>query len=215
MPKVQIEKKQRILDDFFKVEEVYLRYERFDGHMSPLVRRLNFERGDSVAILIFNPKSQQIVLVNQFKYPAYEKGPGWITETVAGMIDVNESPENAARREVEEETGYTVSKLELISTFYVSPGGSSERIFLYYAEVEGTGKIGAGAGTAREDEDIMTVKLSLPEALREIQGGQIADAKTILGILWLQNRLTEGLAQSRQSNDDGVSARERYGSRPL
>ncbi|MDH5700866.1 MAG: NUDIX domain-containing protein [Nitrospirota bacterium] len=97
MGKVQIEKKKRILDDFFKVEEVHLRYERFDGQMSPLVRRLTFERGDSVAVLIFNPKSHRILLVNQFKYPTYEKGPGWITETVAGMIEKNESPQSAAR----------------------------------------------------------------------------------------------------------------------
>src|SRR5680860_674863 len=115
MSKVQIKKKNRILDDFFKVEEVHLRYERFDGHMSPVVRRLNFERGDSVAVLLFNPKSQHILLVNQFKYPAYEKGPGWITETVAGMIDKKESPESAVRREVEEETGCKVGKLEHIS----------------------------------------------------------------------------------------------------
>ena len=198
MRKVQIEQKKRILDDFFKVDEVHLRYERFDGQMSPLVRRLNFERGDSVAVLLFNPKSQHILLVNQFKYPAYEKGPGWITETVAGMIDANESPENAVRREIAEEVGYKVDKLEHISTFYVSAGGSSERIILYYAEVDETDKIEAGGGDAREDEDIMTLELSLPEALNQIQSGEIVDAKTILGILWLQNRLMQNLVPSSQ-----------------
>jgi nudix-type nucleoside diphosphatase (YffH/AdpP family) len=200
MGKVQIEKKNRILDDFFKVEEVHFRYERFDGQMSPLVRRLTFERGDSVAVLLFNPKSHRILLVNQFKYPAYEKGPGWITETVAGMIEKNESPESAARREVEEETGYNVGKLEHISTFYVSPGGSSERIILYYAEVDATNKIEAGGSVASEDEDIKTVELSLTDALKQIQSGQIADAKTIVGIFWLQHRLTEGLVQSSKSS---------------
>jgi ADP-ribose pyrophosphatase len=198
MRRVDIERKKRILDDFFKVEEVHLRYERFDGQMSPLVRRLNFERGDSVAAIIFNPTSHRILLVNQFKYPAYEKGPGWITEVVAGMIDRNESPESAARREVEEETGYKVFKLEHISTFYVSPGGSSERIILYYAEVDETNKTEAGGGIASEHEDIITLELSLTEALEQIQSGQIADAKTILGILWLQNRLTKALAQPSQ-----------------
>jgi len=199
MRKVQIEKKKRILDDFFKVDEVYLRYEQFDGQMSQLVRRLNFERGDSVAILLFNPKSQHLLLANQFKYPAYEKGPGWITETVAGMIDENESPEDAARREVEEETGYTITTFEHISTFYVSAGGSSERIILYYAEVDECNKIGAGGGDAREHEDIMTVELSLPEALNQIQSGELVDAKTILGILWLQNRLAQCLTHSNPS----------------
>ncbi len=193
-----IEKKTRLLDDFFKVEEVQLRYERFDGSMSPLVRRLNVERGDSVAILLFNPKCQRILLVNQFKYPAYAKGPGWITETVAGMIGTDESPESAARREVEEETGYKVSRLEHVSTFYVSPGGSSERIILYYAEVDDTDKFDAGGGVAKEEEDIMTVDLSLTEALEQIQNGEIADAKTIVGIFWLQNRLRQGFRKTGQ-----------------
>ena len=188
MRRVEIERKRRILDDFFKVEEAHLRYERFDGKMSPVVRRLNFERGDSVAAVIFNPGTQRLLLVNQFKYPAYDKGPGWITETVAGTIDKNETPEHAARREIEEEMGYRVTNLEHISTFYVSPGGSSERIVLYYAEVDATDKSKAGGGVGSEDEDIVTVELTLAEALEQIRSGELADAKTILGILWFQNR---------------------------
>jgi len=188
MRRVEIERKRRILDDFFKVEEAHLRYERFDGKMSPVVRRLNFERGDSVAAVIFNPGTQRLLLVNQFKYPAYDKGPGWITETVAGMIDKNETPEDAARREIEEEMGYRVTNLEHISTFYVSPGGSSERIVLYYAEVDATDKSKAGGGVGSEDEDNVTVELTLAEALEQIRSGELADAKTILGILWFQNR---------------------------
>lgn len=190
MRKVVIESKQHILDDFFKVEEAHLRYERFNGQMSPIGRRLKLERGDSVAVMIFNPKTQRIILVNQFRYPTFDKGPGWITETVAGIIDKDESPESAARREVAEETGYKVSELQHISTFYVSPGGSSERIVLYYAEVDDSSKIEAGGGVASEQEDIITVELSVGLALEQIQSGEIADAKTILGILWLQNRLT-------------------------
>jgi|SRR5215471_6932678 len=188
MHRVEIENKRRILDDFFKVEEAHLRFERFDGHMSPTVRRLNFERGDSVAAIIFNPRRQHLLLVNQFKYPTFEKGPGWITEAVAGMIAEGERSEDAARREVEEETGYRLVTLEHISTFYVSPGGSSERIILYYAEVDETDKIAAGGGMVTENEDISTVELSLEEALEQIRAGQIADAKTILGIFWLRNR---------------------------
>jgi nudix-type nucleoside diphosphatase (YffH/AdpP family) len=195
MRKVEIKEKKYILDDFFRVEEAYLSFERFDGKMSPVVRRLNFDRGDSVAIIIFNPKTSRILLVNQFKYPAYEKGPGWITETVAGIVEKNESPEAAARREVEEETGYKVSRLEHISTFYVSPGGSSERIILYYAEVDDADKVERGGGVASENEDIMTIELSLEEALVQVRSGKLADAKTILGIFWLQNRLRQDLAQ--------------------
>jgi nudix-type nucleoside diphosphatase (YffH/AdpP family) len=195
--RVQIEQKARILDDFFKVDEARLRYERFDGRMSPSVRRLNFERGDSVAAVIVNKNTGRLLLVNQFKYPTYEKGPGWITELVAGMIEDGESPEAAARREIEEEMGYRVGQLEPVSTFYVSPGGSSERIVLYYAEVESADKDGEGGGASGENEDIMTVELTLPEALDQIHTGQIVDAKTILGVLWLQTR------QARRSGQSG------------
>lgn len=189
--KVEIGERKRLLDDFFQVEAVFLRYERFDGQMSPLVRRLNFERGDSVSVVIFNPSTGRILLVNQFRYPCYEKGPGWMTEAVAGMIGSGETPEQCARREVEEEMGYKLSRLEHISTFYVSPGGSSERIVLYYAEVGDGDKERPGGGLSSENEDIVTLELSLEEALEQIRTGQIADAKTIIGILWLKDRLSK------------------------
>jgi ADP-ribose pyrophosphatase len=189
MKKVVIQSKNRIFNDFFKIDEAYLSYERFDGRMSPVVRRLNFERGDSVAALIFNPETQKIILVNQFKYPSCDKGSGWITETIAGMVDKNETPEAAIRREVLEETGYNVEKLKHISTFYVSPGGSSERIVLFYVEVSGVGKVEQGGGVEMEQEDIMTVELTVEEAQKQIENGEIADAKTIIGIMWFQDQL--------------------------
>ncbi len=190
MRRVVIDRKKRIFDDFFKVDEAFLRYERFDGTMSPVVRRMNFERGDSVAALIFKPETRRIVLVNQFKYSTYEKGPGWITETMAGMVDKGEDPETAVRREILEETGYSPRSLEHISTFYLSPGGSSERIILYYAEVDDE-KTSAGGGLAEEGEDIANVELSIEDALAQVSSGEVADAKTIIAILWLKDRLAE------------------------
>jgi len=74
---VQVASKRRIFDDFFKIEEAFLKYERFDGRMSKTIRRLNFERGDSVAAIIFNRETRRVILVNQFRYPTLEKGlPG-------------------------------------------------------------------------------------------------------------------------------------------
>ena len=131
------------------------------------------------------------MLVNQFKYPTYQKGPGWITETMAGMIDDGEDPETAARREILEETGYSPRRLEHISTFYLSPGGTSERIVLYYAEVDDR-KTSMGGGLAEEGEDIVNVELSVEDALAQVSSGEIADAKTIIAILWLKDRLAGG-----------------------
>jgi ADP-ribose pyrophosphatase len=189
MKKVSIEQKKYILEDVFKVEEAYLRYEKFNGEMSGTVRRISLERGDSVSILIYNTITNKIILISQFRYPSYKSGNGWLIETIAGIVDSNESPDESARREVEEETGLEITKLEHIATFFPSPGGSSERIFLYYSEVsmdpdsyEKTG------GLACEGEDIKSYEITLEDALEKIKSGEIMDAKTILGIYWLQNR---------------------------
>lgn len=185
--------KKLILDDFFKVEEVHLSFEKFDGSMSPVVRRLNFERGDSVAAVLYQKQRDVVVLVDQFRYPAYEKGPGWLTEVVAGMIDKGESPEDAMRREILEETGYLVEKLVHIADFYVSPGGSSERIFLYCAEISGLDPAGKGGGLASENEDIQLVELSTGEAFARLERGEIQDAKTIVALMWLRTRFVSAV----------------------
>lgn len=196
MRKVEIEKTRIIFDDIFKMEEAYLRYERFNGEMSEVVRRISLERGDSVAVIIRNLNTGKIILVNQFRYPSLAKGNGWIIETIAGIVDEGETPEDSARRETQEETGLTASKLEHIATFYPSPGGSSERIFLYYSEVSGDGAIYDGTGgLVSEGEDIQVLELSLEEALDKVNSGEIVDAKTIVGILWIENRRLKKTSQ--------------------
>jgi len=190
MKKVSIEQKRYILEDVFKVEEAHLRHEKFNGEMSGVVRRISLERGDSVAVIIFNLTTDKIILVSQFRYPSYKNGHGWLTEVIAGIIDPGESPEESATREVQEETGLSISKLERISTFFPSPGGSSERIHLFYSEVSGeNAKYKVTGGLVSEGEDIKAVELTLEDALSKVKSGEIMDAKTIIGIYWLENSL--------------------------
>jgi len=189
MKRVVIQRRERVYDGFFKLDETHLSYERFDGTMSEPVSRLALERGDSAAVLLYRPESRQIVLVNQFRYPTYEKGPGWIVETLAGVVDPGEDPEDAARREVLEESGYALRDLVHLSTFYASPGGSSERIFLYLAEIVESDKVTEGGGRVIEGEDIVIVELSLADALAQVRSGVIVDAKTIVAIYALQDRI--------------------------
>ena len=189
MKKVSIEKKQYLLNDFFKVEEAHLSFEQFDGHMSPVVRRLNLERGDSVSVLVFNQTTDKLILVSQFRYATYPKTDGWTIEAIAGMVDAGETPEQAAKREVDEETGLSIDTFEHIATFYPSPGGSSEQIFLYYSEVSGDkARYKETGGILSKGEDVKAVEITLPEALAKIKTGEIADAKTIIGVYWLENR---------------------------
>lgn len=192
MKKVLIEKKRYVLDDFFKVEEAYLKFEKSTGEMSSTVRRFSLERGDSVSVLAFNLRTDKLILISQFRYPTYKNGRGWPIEAIAGIIDPGETPEEAARREVQEETGLIISSLEHITTFYPSPGGSSERIFLYYSEVSGEStRNNKPGGLIKEDEDILSLEISLEEALGKIKSGEIMDGKTIIGIYWLENRRIE------------------------
>jgi ADP-ribose pyrophosphatase len=186
--KVEVQHKRRIFDDKFQIIEAEVRVQRYDGQMDKPVRRLFFERGDAAAALLFNRDSQKVLLIEQFRYPTYEKGPGWMQEVVAGVIEPHEGPEEAVRREVEEEIGYQVQQLTPIATFYVSPGGTSERIFLYYAEVGDGDRISAGGGLPDENEDIRLVEYSRSELLQALTSGQFQDAKTLVAVQWLQLR---------------------------
>jgi nudix-type nucleoside diphosphatase (YffH/AdpP family) len=180
--KVNIIKKEIVFEKYFKIEEAKLQFEKFDGNMSNVITRLNFDRGDSVAAIIFNIDTNKAYFVNQFKYPCYSKHGGWITEVVAGIIDEGETPEEAIKREILEEIGYNTLAIEKISTFFVSPGGSSERIFLYLAKVDNSQKIDNGGGLISENEDIKLVEYSLVELSQMINKDEIKDAKTIIAI---------------------------------
>ncbi len=188
MKRVEVLENKLVFDDFFKIEEAIVRYELFNGQMCRPTRRLNFERGDSAAALVWNRDTEKALLTHQFRYPAYEKGPGWLIEVVAGVLDKDEKPEEAVRREIEEEIGFQVKDLTPIGTFYVSPGGSSERISLFYAEVTNRDKISDGGGMAAESEDIQVVEYSLPELWSALDSGQIVDAKTIIALQWFKEK---------------------------
>jgi nudix-type nucleoside diphosphatase (YffH/AdpP family) len=184
--RVEILHKQLAFDDNFKIVESNIRFQRYNGQMSNPVRRLVFERGDAAAAILFNPDSQKVLLIEQFRYPTYEKGLGWIQEIVAGVIKPDENPEEGIRREIEEEVGYRVQHLTPIANFYVSPGGTSEHIFVYYAEISDHDRISDGGGLAAENEDIRLVEYSKVDFLQALTSGQFQDAKTLIAAQWLQ-----------------------------
>lgn len=201
--KAEIRKQTRLFDDFFKVDEVIVSHERPDGTMSPDERRLIFERGDSVAVLLYNADANAVVMVNQFKVPTLKArrrddpgtNDGWITEATAGMIDAGETPEQAIARETLEETGYRIGSPRLISRFFSSPGGTSERIFLYFAQVGDGDRIGAGGGI--RGEDVTVLQTPLTELMQALQQGAIEDPKLAIGAYWLKDYLKTRAEQNR------------------
>ena len=185
--RVVIEGRERLYDGFFKLDQVVLRHERFDGSMSGPRAVLNLERGDAVGVLLHDVERDTLIFTEQFRYAAYERtGQGWILDIVAGMMEEGERAEPVARREALEEAGYQLGKLEHIATFFVSPGGSSERINLFYAPVSASQRVSVGGGIG--SEDIRLVELSFDEAWARMENGHVCDAKSIVALQWLKLR---------------------------
>jgi nudix-type nucleoside diphosphatase (YffH/AdpP family) len=193
--KTVIERQRRVFDDFFKIDEFLVAHEQHDGAMSAVQKRLVFERGDSVAVLLLNVDRQTIVLVQQFKLPALiarrrddsSTTDGRVVETVAGMIEANETPEAAVIRETFEETGYRIRQPHLIGRFFSSPGGTSERIFLYFSAVRDADRAGDGGGLG--DEDVMVIEIGRDDLFVQLARGSIEDAKLLIAAYWLQEHL--------------------------
>lgn len=153
--------------------------------MSAEITRLVFERGDSVAMLLHDPEKDTLLLCEQFRAPTLTNGSGWIVELPAGILEAEEDPEDCARREAIEETGFSPRLLKRIACVYPSPGGCSERIHLYYAQVSLTDRAGKGGGLASENEDIQLIQIPVQDALAQALAGEVRDAKTLIAIQWL------------------------------
>src|SRR5262249_24116919 len=121
-----ISQKEVFKQAIFRIEEAQLRYELFTGKMSDSLTRLNLNRGDSAAIIAHDVDAGTVVMIEQFRYSTYEKGPGWMLELPAGIVQAGEDPTKTMQREVREEIGYEIRHLQQVSTFYPSPGGTSE-----------------------------------------------------------------------------------------
>jgi ADP-ribose pyrophosphatase len=180
-----VKKLRRVFAGFLNVDEAVVSHPRYDGRRQT-VTRLSLERGDSVALLLVDRKARKVWLTEQFRYSTLAKGPGWILELPAGTVESGETPEETARREAGEETGVAPPALERVASFYVSPGGSSERIVLYYAAVDDAKRdIELAHRTRDPDEDIRLVEEDLDAFMDDARLGRVDDAKTLIGGLWL------------------------------
>ena len=195
------QQKTLVEEGAFKVNEIVAAYSGRDGTMHEQ-KRLVFERGASAAVLLLNIDTDCVILVDQFRLPTLiarrHENPatanGWLTEAVAGMIDAEETPEQTVIRETKEETGYRLRDPKLICSFFASPGGTSERIFLYFAQVTNADKIDNGGGVG--DEEITIIEQPISQLFERLTKGQIEDPKLVIAAYWLQDRVKEPLGPS-------------------
>ena len=184
--RVVVHSTERVYDGFFQVDKVIVEHESYRGGMSGPHERLVFERGDSVAVLLYIRDARQVVLVQQFRYPAYlRERQGWLWEVIAGTVDGDRDAESVARAEAMEEAGYALDDLHYLMTVYPSPGSSSERVHVYLAPVTPEMRVERGGGLAESGEDILVRGFSLDEALAMTRDGRVSDAKSVLVLQYL------------------------------
>ena len=124
----------------------------------------------------------RILLIRQYRYAA----EGYLYEIPAGRLDPGEPPAECALRELREETGYSAGNVEILTTFYTTPGFTDEKIHLFLALGLTTGE-----NALDEDEFLDTVTMPMSEALRMVRDGEITDGKTICTLLYSAGFLME------------------------
>jgi nudix-type nucleoside diphosphatase (YffH/AdpP family) len=172
---------QRVLaHDWYLLRKTTFEHRRRDGRLQ-VVSRETYDRGNGVALLLFNAARGTVILTRQFRFPAWVNGcaDGLLIEACAGQLDGND-PIAAMQREAIEETGYDVQSPRKVFEAYMSPGSVTEKLHFFVAAYEDTDRRHAGGGEADEGEDIEVLELPLVQALAMIASGQIQDGKTIM-----------------------------------
>ena len=180
--------KETMYQGFFSLNRYQVQHTLFAGGYSEVLTRELFQRGSCVAVLLYDPDTDKLVIIEQFRMGPVgqpdKHEQAWLLEIVAGAIEEDETAEEVAYRESEEEAGCVVQEMHLINEFYTSPGGTSERISLFYGRVNAD-DVGGIHGLDHEDEDILVSTVSFAEAYAMIEDGRIESAIPIIAIQWL------------------------------
>lgn len=121
-----------------------------------------------------------VSLIRQYRHPAGDV----IWEIPAGRIDDGEDPETCARRELEEEAGFSVGRMEKLSSFLTTPGFCSELLHIYLAS-----DLTSCGQRLEHDEYLEVIKLPFKSALDMVFSGEINDGKTMIALLLARERL--------------------------
>lgn len=176
---IRIQKVETLSDDWYILKKTTFDYRRKDGSWQTQSRE-TYDRGNGATILLYNRERKTVILTRQFRFPAYVNNHhGMLIETCAGLLDES-APEEAIRRETEEETGYRIRNVTRIFDAFMSPGSVTERLYFFVAEYDEDSHIDNGGGLHSDGEDIEVLELNFHQALHMIETGEIMDGKTIL-----------------------------------
>jgi nudix-type nucleoside diphosphatase (YffH/AdpP family) len=186
--RIKIEHVETLSQRWADLKRYTLLYRRRDGRLEQQVREVH-DHGSGAAVLPYDRTRGTVLLVRQFRLPVFlAGGSGDLIEACAGLLDGND-PEICIRREAEEELGYRLDNLRKIASCFMTPGAVTERISMFLADYTPANRIGEGGGHADESEDIEVLEMSFNEAWRLMQTGEIADAKTLVLLLYLAREI--------------------------
>ncbi len=171
---------------FFSLDKITLKHELFAGGMSETIERevLNMRR--AVAVLLYDPVLDQLVMIEQFRIGAIGHPQGaWVLELVAGLVEEGENDREVAVREALEESGCEITDLELIHEYMVAPAATTERLVVFCARVDASKAEGIH-GVVSEGEDIKVHVISADQAFAEADGGRINTACPIIAMQWFK-----------------------------
>ncbi|EPC9993206.1 NUDIX domain-containing protein [Enterobacter ludwigii] len=176
---VRIIESETLSDNWYILKKFTFDLQRRDGEWQRQNREV-YDRGNGATILLYNRDKKTVILTRQFRFPVFINGhEDDLIEAAAGLLD-NMDPESRIKAEAEEETGYSVSRVEKIFEAYMSPGSVTEKLYFYLAEYQPKDRTSEGGGLKTEGEDIDVLEMTLEEALRGIETGRIVDGKTIM-----------------------------------
>ena len=177
--RVRVKDVQLLSKRRYELKSATFDYRRSNGEWQTQVREV-YDRGNGAALLPYNLKTRTVVLVRQFRYPAFANGyDDLLIEAAAGMLD-DAAPEDRIRAEAEEEIGYRLDHVRKVFEAFMTPGAVTEKLHFFVAEYDAAMRIGEGGGLADEGEDIEVLELAIDDALAMISDGRIVDAKTIM-----------------------------------
>lgn len=174
-----------VYQGFFSLKTIELKHSLFNGGWSKPITRELFHRGNCVAVLLYDPVRDEVVIIEQFRIGAVQLAKqAWLLEIVAGAIEPGETAEQVAYREAIEEAGCEIQQLVKINDFFTSPGGTSELLSLFYGKVDAS-NVGGIHGLDEEDEDIAVTTMKFDAVYQLLLDGKILSAIPIIAIQWL------------------------------
>lgn len=181
---VEIVNDETVYQGFFSMKRFTLRHKLFEGGWTDVMTRECFNQGDAVAVILYDPKEDVILLGEQFRIGAIREESPWLFEVVAGRIEAGETPDEVAIRESREEMQAEVQQLIPVYDFFPSPGGTNEKVYYYCGIVDST-NMKRVCGLKHEQEDISVDLYPLDDAIRMVNERKLKDAIAIIGIQWL------------------------------